>query len=553
MLDLIIRNGKVVDGSGLPAFNADLGVKDGVIVKIGPITEEAIETIDAEGQVVAPGFIDPHTHFDAQLLWDGAAKPAIEHGVTTIVPGNCSLSLAPLKAEHRMKLVGMFNQIEEMPYKAFAEGVEWNWETFEEFVRRIGRGLNINVAPLVGHSVLRLWVMGDDSMKRIASLSETQSMCDLLSECLESGAIGLSTSFIDMDERLQPVPSRYADPQELDALCAVLAQHNKILQVVHEFYDTDLSLARVDQLADISLIHGINTTLSPLFVDRNNAAGAQKIVERVAEQTERGARVWPQVQTRPIDISFNFSVPSLLFVRLPQWYALMRFNGPEQIMASLKDQNTRETLIAEAQGMMPLWNNLVLRQVVSEANQGMVGKTLKEIAALRQSDALNVMIDLSLEESLEAHFLSADMGHNDDSLVAPLLKHPNVMIGASDGGAHILSFATYGDTGYLLGHFVRDTAHLGLEAAVKKITADPANLWGMGNRGMLREGFIADITVFDASVVDRGAEYFVQDVPGDGYRYVRDAHGIHSVVIGGALAYDKANGYYEAHRGQVIG
>ncbi len=553
MLDLVIRNGKVVDGSGLPAFNADVGVKNGVIVKVGPITEEAVETIDAEGQVVAPGFIDPHTHFDAQLLWDGAAKPAIEHGVTTIVPGNCSLSLAPLKAEHRMKLVGMFNQIEEMPHKAFAEGVEWNWETFEEFVQRIGRGLNINVAPLVGHSVLRLWVMGDDSMKRIASPSETQSMCDLLSECLEAGAIGLSTSFIDMDERLQPVPSRYADPQELDALCAVLAQHNKILQVVHEFYDTDLTLARVDQLADISLKHGINTTLSPLFVDRNNAAGAQKIVERVAEQTARGARVWPQVQTRPIDISFNFSVPSLLFVRLPKWYALTRFNEPDQIMANLKDQNTRNTLIAEAQGMMPLWNNLVLRQVVSEANQELVGKTLKEIAALRQSDALNVMIDLSLEESLEAHFLSADMGHNDDALVAPLLKHPNVMIGASDGGAHILSFATYGDTGYLLGHFVRDTAHLDLEAAVKKITADPANLWGMGNRGMLREGFIADITVFDESVVDRGAEYFVQDVPGDGYRYVRDAHGIHSVVIGGALAYDKANGYYEAHRGQVIG
>ena len=141
MLDLVIKNGKVVDGSGLPAFNADVGVKDGVIVKIGPITEDAIETIDADGQVVAPGFIDPHTHFDAQLLWDGAAKPAIEHGVTTIVPGNCSLSLAPLKAEHRKKLVGMFNQIEEMPHKAFAEGVEWNWETFEEFVERIGRGL----------------------------------------------------------------------------------------------------------------------------------------------------------------------------------------------------------------------------------------------------------------------------------------------------------------------------------------------------------------------------------------------------------------------------
>lgn len=553
MLDLVIKNGKVVDGSGLPAYIADVGIKDDVIVKVGRVTEDASQVIDASDQVVAPGFIDPHTHFDAQLLWDGAAKPAIEHGVTTIVPGNCSLSLAPLKAEHRMKLVGMFNQIEEMPHKAFAEGVEWNWQTFEEFVERIGRGLDINVAPLVGHSVLRLWVMGDESMKRTASNSETQSMCDLLDECLEAGAIGLSTSFVDMDERLQPVPSRYADTQELDALCAVLSQHNKILQVVHEFYDTDLTLARVDQLAEISLQHGINTTLSPLFVDRNNAGGAQQIVARVAEQTARGARVWPQVQTRPIDISFNFSVPSLLFIRLPKWYALMRFNEPEQIMASLNDSSVRDALVAEAQGMMPLWNRLVLRQVVSEANQCLVGKTLQEIAELRGSDALNVMIDLSLEESLDAHFLSGDMGHNEDDLVAPLLKHPNVMVGASDGGAHILSFATYGDTGYLLGHFVRDTAHLGLEAAVKKITADPASLWGLGNRGMLREGFIADITVFDEAVVDRGVEYFVQDVPGDGYRYVRDAHGIHSVVIGGALAYDKVNGYREAHRGQIIG
>ena len=553
MLDLVIKNGKVVDGSGLPAYIADVGIKDDVIVKVGRVTEDASQVIDASDQVVAPGFIDPHTHFDAQLLWDGAAKPAIEHGVTTIVPGNCSLSLAPLKAEHRMKLVGMFNQIEEMPHKAFAEGVEWNWQTFEEFVERIGRGLDINVAPLVGHSVLRLWVMGDESMKRTASHSETQSMCDLLDECLEAGAIGLSTSFVDMDERLQPVPSRYADTQELDALCAVLSQHNKILQVVHEFYDTDLTLARVDQLAEISLQHGINTTLSPLFVDRNNAGGAQQIVARVAEQTARGARVWPQVQTRPIDISFNFSVPSLLFIRLPKWYALMRFNEPEQIMASLTDSSVRDALVAEAQGMMPLWNRLVLRQVVSDANQCLVGKTLQEIAELRGSDALNVMIDLSLEESLDAHFLSGDMGHNDDDLVAPLLKHPNVMVGASDGGAHILSFATYGDTGYLLGHFVRDTAHLGLEAAVKKITADPASLWGLGNRGMLREGFIADITVFDETVVDRGVEYFVQDVPGDGYRYVRDAHGIHSVVIGGALAYDKVNGYHEAHRGQIIG
>lgn len=553
MLDLVIKNGKVVDGSGLPAFVGDVAIKDGVIVKVGRVNEAAQTTVDASGQVVAPGFIDPHTHFDAQLLWDGAAKPAIEHGVTTIVPGNCSLSLAPLKAEHRMKLVGMFNQIEEMPHKAFAEGVEWNWETFDEFVARIGKDLDINVAPLVGHSVLRLWVMGDDSMKRTATEAETQAMCDLLDQCLNAGAIGLSSSFVDMDERLQPVPSRYADTVELDALCSVLSQHNKILQVVHEFFDNDLTLARIDQLADISLKHGINTTLSPLFVSHDNADSAQQIMARIVEQTERGARVWPQVQTRPIDISFNFSVPSLLFIRLRKWYALMRFSTPDQIIAQLQDPETRAALVAEAQVMMSLWERLVLRQVQSEANQELVGKTLKEIAEIRHSDALNVMIDISLEESLEAHFLSADMGHNDDQLVGELLQHPNVMVGASDGGAHILSFATYGDTGYLLGHFVRDTAYLGLEAAVKKITADPANLWGLGNRGLLREGFVADVTVFDEASIDRGVEHFVQDVPGDGFRYVRDAHGVNTVIIGGAVAYDHANGYHDAHRGQIIG
>ncbi len=553
MLDLVIRNGRVVDGTGLPLFAADVGIRDGKIVAVGKISEVAKEEYDAKDQIVAPGFIDPHTHFDAQLLWDGAAKPAIEHGITTIVPGNCSLSLAPLKAEHRMKLVGMFNQIEEMPHKAFEEGVEWNWETFDEFVSRIEKDLTINVAPLVGHSVLRLWVMGDASMQGPANETQIEAMKDLLDQCLSAGAIGLSTSFVDMDERLQPVPSRYSDTHELAALCDVLAGHNKILQVVHEFYDTDLTLARVDQLAEISLKHGITTTLSPLFVNEDNAEGAKQIMQRVVDQTARGARVWPQVQTRPIDISFTFSVPSLLFIRLPSWYALMRFNTPDQIMLTLQNSEARAKLVAEAQGMMSLWKRLVLRQVQTDANQVYVGKTLAEIAELRDTDPLNVMIDLSLEESLDAHFLSSDMGHNDDELVASFLTHPNVMIGASDGGAHILSFSTYGDTGYLFSRFVRQCKAMGLEQAVKKITSDTASLWGLDNRGFVKTGYAADITIFDDKSIGRGPEYYVQDVPGDGYRYVRDAIGVDAVIIGGALAYNSDSGYTDARKGRVIG
>lgn len=552
MYDLIIRNGRIVDGTGLPAFRADIGISAGRIAAIGKLEGPARQTLDAAGKAVAPGFIDPHTHFDAQLLWDGCAKPALSHGITTIVPGNCSLSLAPLKAEHRMKLVGMFNQIEEMPYKAFEQGVEWNWETFEEYLERIRRDLAINVAPLVGHSLLRLWVMNDDANRRAANDGEIEAMQALLRRCLDAGAIGLSTSFVDMDETLQPVPSRYAEPRELDALAAVLGDYGRMLQIVPEFYDADLTMARVDQLAELSLAHGIPTTFSPLFINRDNVDAVQRVMRRVELQFARGARVWPQVQTRPIDISFSFAVPSLLFIRLPKWYRIMRFGTHEQIVAAFRDPAQREALTADARSMDALWSQLVLRQVRGTANRPLVGKTLAEIAALRGSTALDVMIDLSLEEDLGAHFLAADMGHNDDERVAALLNHPLVHVGASDGGAHILSFSTYGDTGYLFSRFVRDTRAMSLEAAVRKITGDTARIWGMDNRGILQPGFAADVTIFDPDTIDRGPEYFADDVPGDGSRYVRDAIGIDTVIVGGAIAWSASGGYTNDGRGRIL-
>ncbi|MBL6686726.1 MAG: amidohydrolase family protein [Pseudomonadales bacterium] len=551
-MDTIIRNGMIADGTGKPLFTADIGIINDRIVEIGAITGQANHEIDASGKIVSPGFIDPHTHFDAQLLWDGAAKPAIEHGITTIVPGNCSLSLAPLKAEHRMKLVGMFNQIEEMPHKAFSEGVTWDWETFEEYIERIQRDLSINVAPLVGHSLLRLWVMSDAAMSRAATPEEISDMADLLSRCIAAGAVGLSTSFVDMDERLQPVPSRYACTTELDGLCKVLSETGKLLQVVHEFYDTDLTLARIDQLAELSLKFDITTTLSPLFLNADNQEGVQAIMKRVDAQMQRGARVWPQVQTRPIDISFSFAVPSLLFIRLPSWYALMRFSDHDGIKAAFEDPAKRAALVQEASAMMPLWSVLTLRRVNTEKNAHLVGQTLAAIASERDSNPLDVMIDLSIEEDLDAHFLAASMGHNDDLAVADLLKQPNVMIGASDGGAHILSFSTYGDTGYLFSKFVRDCAAMSVELAVQKITSEPAEIWGIAERGQLKPGFIADITIFDAATIARGEEYYVQDVPGEGFRYVRDAQGVSQVLISGAVAYDQTYGYSEARTGKIV-
>ncbi|MFT5693233.1 MAG: N-acyl-D-amino-acid deacylase [Oceanicoccus sp.] len=552
MLDLLVKNGRVVDGSGLPAYNSDIGIKDGRILRIGKISEDAKQVIDAEGKIVAPGFIDPHTHFDAQLLWDGYAKPSIAHGITTIVPGNCSLSLAPLKAEHRKKLVGMFNQIEEMPIAAFEQGVEWNWETFDEFVKRIESELSINVAPLVGHSALRLWVMGDAANQRIATQAEVEAMQELLRECLRAGAVGMSTSFVDFDEKMQPVPCRYSDTRELNALSAVLGEFGRILQIVNEFFDADLTVARIDQLADISLAYNITTTFSPLFVNNDSFDAVDKIISRVEEQFARGARVWPQVQTRPIDISFCFESPSLLFIRLPSWYSIIRFGSHEDIIGAFSNSEMRAKLTAEAAGMTSVWEQLILRQVKHEKNEALVGKTLLEIAQQRNSTAIDVMIDISLEEDLQAHFLSANMGHNDVQKVGELLAHPNVLVGASDGGAHILSFATFGDTGHLISQFVRKAGLLSLEQAIKKITLDTATIWGIPDRGLLKPNYVADITIFDEATIDRGPEYFVQDVPGDGHRYVRDAIGIDTVIIGGAISYQHHSGYTESHRGVVL-
>jgi N-acyl-D-aspartate/D-glutamate deacylase len=551
MYDLVIRNGTIVDGSGLPSFKADVAVNGNRIARIGRIPEKGRKEIDADGKVVSPGFIDPHTHFDAQLLWDGFAKPALSHGVTTIVPGNCSLSLAPLKAEYRMKLVGMFNQIEEMPLKAFKEGVVWDWETFSEYITRIRKGLAINVAPLVGHSVLRLWVMGEAAMQRTATPEEISAMQEVLRECLDAGAIGLSTSYVDMDEKLQPVPSRYADTEEVDALASVLGEYGRILQIVPEFYDPDLTIARLDQLAEISLKYAIPTTFSPLFVNADNTAAVDRVMRRVDEQFARGARVWPQVQTRPIDISFSFAVPSLLFMRLPSWYGIMRFGTPEQIMAAFRDPDNRAKLIKESAPYDMLWPNLRLRQVQTAANQKYVGQTLAEIAAARGTTPVDVMIDLSLEEALDAHFMAANMGHNSDERVGHLLKHPRVHIGASDGGAHILSFSTYGDTGYLFSHFVRDLNAMSIESAVKKITSDTASIWGIPDRGLLQQGYVADIVLFDPATIARGEEKYVKDVPGDGSRYVRDALGVDTVIVGGGVAWTAAQGYQET-RGEVL-
>lgn len=542
MFDVIVRGGLVVDGSGQPGFQGDVAVKDGRIAAVGRVEGEARRVVDAAGRVVAPGFIDPHTHFDVQLLWDGAARPALEHGVTCVVPGNCSLSLAPLKAADRPRVVGMFQQIEEMPPEAFTTAFEWTWEDFAGYRAAIEKALSINVAPLVGHSVIRLWVMGPAAQERAATPDEIAAMQDLLRQCLDAGAVGLSTSFVDIDENGRPVPSRFAQFEELDALAAVLGEYGRMLQCVPEFYATDITIARIDQLAELSLKHDIPTTFSPLFDTSAVPDNAPRAIARVEEQFARGARVWPQMQTRPIDISFSLLRPSLFFARLPRWVRVLRL-PLEARLAALRDPDTVAKLVADTgpDGGEAMMGRLILRGG-DAAPADLAGKTLSEIAKARGQVPARALIDLSLEHGLDVAFLSASQGHQSTDRIGPMLAHPLVHIGASDGGAHIASFSTYGDTGYLFSEFVRKGRHLSLEQAVAKITGETADIWGLKDRGRLQPGLAADIVVFDAETIDREAELPTFDMPGDGMRYVRAARGIDTVLVNGEVAY--ADGAY---------
>ena len=550
--DLLIKNGSVIDGTGSATKHADLGIKDGVIVSIGQLEGDALETIDAKDLVVSPGFIDIHTHFDPQLCWDGHATPSIEHGITTVVTGNCSLSLAPIKGKADAdKIVSMFGVIEDIKKTTFDEAVPFSWQSFPEYLDHIRPKLGINVGALIGHSAIRLFVMGPESQQREATQEEISKMCEIVREAMRAGALGISSSYVDIDENGDPVPSRFAGFDEKVALAQAMGESGRgIWQVVPYFPDMKQQLDNIRELGDISLAANVPCSLQPVL-SSPTSPNAEELIEALEKEQARGARVFGQTMPRCFDLNMRLSETSMLLYALPRWKKIMDLPR-EQRLEQFKEQKSElVNEMKDAKGMSGSIPFLKVGSVKSDENQRYQGQYLGSIAQEENKELGEVILDLSIRDNLDTEFQLQNVINADKQAVAKIVSHPLCHFGASDAGAHITQFCGTGDTSHLLQHYVRETSTFSLEEAIHKMTGELAVDWGLADRGTLEEGKAADIVIFNSETVSVGKEEFVDDFPGEARRYVRKSEGYDVVIVNGAIAYQDGR-YTETLNGRVV-
>jgi N-acyl-D-amino-acid deacylase len=551
-VSIAIRGASIVDGTGAPAFKGDVAVAGGTIAALGKFDGTAAREIDAAGMVLSPGFVDVHTHYDPQLCWDRLATPSLEHGVTTTIIGNCSLSLAPVRPGTSRKLIRMFGKIEDIKEPTFDEGVPFKWESFGQYLEFIRPGLGINVGALVGHSALRYYVMGPESQERVATDAEIAAMCGLLEGAMVDGAIGMSTSYVDIDENNRPVPSRLADLREKVALCKAMAKSGRgTLQTVPYFLDPEQQLRNIEELGELSLASGVFCTIAPIIYSPATPELYKRNLDKLDEQRARGARVFGQSMPRCFNINIRLSETSFLLYGIPSWNALMQLPVKDRI-AGFSDPAARKLLVDDAeQRISPLLRAAVVGEIYSKANEPFRGRRLADIAKSLGKPVAETMLEIALADGLQTEFQINNFVHADKDIVAVMLNHPSIHIGASDAGAHVSQFCGAGDTTDLLARFVREFGKLSIERAIHRITAEPADAWGIRNRGRIAQGAAADLVLFDANTIARGEEEFVSDFPGGGKRYIRHARGIDKVIVNGEIVVDRGR-YTQARAGQIV-
>jgi len=551
--DFLFRNALIVDGSGSPGVQGDVAVAGGKILAVGSFEGDATEEIDATGLALAPGFIDIHTHFDPQLCWDRLATPSIEHGVTTVITGNCSLSLAPVHPDGVAKVISMFEVIEDIKKRTFDAAVPFSWETFPEYLDHIRKDLGINVGALIGHSAIRLYVMGKEAQKRAANADEIAAMCAIVEEAMAAGALGISSSYVDIDENMEPVPSRFAELDEKIALCKAMAKSGRgVWQVVPFFPELPQQLANIKELGEISRAAGVMCSLQPIL-SSPDSPDAKESIAALEEEHAKGGRVYGQVMPRCFDLNMRLSETSMLLYGLPGWKAIMDEPMPGRI-ASFADPDRRTALVEEmntAKGMSAAIALLRVGQVKSPKNEPFVGKNLMEIAASEGTTIGDVVLDLALADDLETEFQLINVLNANKEAVAGLIDHPLCHFGASDAGAHVTQFCGTGDTTHLLEYYVEQTGQMTLERAVHRMTHEVATDWGLSDRGLIAVGRPADLVLFDPHTVAVGENTFRNDFPGEANRYVREGRGYGAVMINGEIVLRDGQ-YTEARPGRIV-
>ncbi len=550
---LLIKNANIVDGTGSDAYIGDVSIHDGIISDIGKVDGNFENTIDANGLTLAPGFIDIHTHFDPQLCWDGYATPSIEHGVTTVVTGNCSLSLAPIRDGGEEKIISMFQVIEDIKKPTFDAAVPFSWETFGEYLDHIRPNLGINVGALIGHSAVRLYVMGEDSQKREATDDEIQKMSEIVEIAMEQGALGVSSSYVDVDENLHPVPSRFACKKEKIALARAATKTGRgVWQVVPYFLDMKTQLENIEELGDISCESGIMCTFQPVL-STPDAPKAEQIMEALQKQRDRGAKVFGQTMPRCFDLNMRLSETSMLLFGMPTWKSIMDLPSNERKEA-FSDKDKQKSLIKEAstaEGMSAALPMLKIGEVYSDQNEKYSGKYLMEIAQEENKEIGQVILDIALTDDLKTEFQLVNVLNSDKESVSHLITSELCHFGASDAGAHITQFCGTGDTTHLLEHYVRETQKMSLPTAIFRMTKEVADDWGIKDRGVIEKGKAADIVLFDIENVGISDEVFVNDFPGEASRYMRFSKGYEYVLVNGAIVYQDSK-YTDVKSGVVV-
>ena len=546
-LDLAIKNGTIVDGSGAPRFRADIGIQDGQIVEIGRIRSGAKQVIDAEGRVVSPGFIDGHTHMDAQVAWDPLGSCSCWHGVTSVIMGNCGFALAPCQPNQREWIARCLEAVEDIPTEAMMAGINWTWETFPEYLGNVDKlPKAINYGAFLGHSALRMYTMGERSLSETASEDDLRRMGASISEALKAGALGFSTSRASthVTPDGSPIASRIADWTEIDYLVDVMAQHNRgIFQIgpdVSSGEAHEIFLARLKKVA-------VDSGRPVMFGTLSTHQGVdpypwESQMQYLDDTVASGGRVYGQTTTKPIIALF--SVKSYLpFDNLPAWRELRNLPISEQ-QQRFTDPDIRRALVAAEAGMKPRDNTFqgggAATTDPKKPDYGNLfalkgvdwdDPTVEEVAQQRNQHPVEAMLDLMVENE-DQLFVQPLVNETPDDVLG-MLRHPRTLATFSDSGAHVCQEMGSSLQTHLLSYWVRKREMFSLEEAVRMVTFDNASAFELADRGLLRPGYRADIVVFDEATIKPRLPTVESDLPGGSRRLVQKADGISATVVNG--------------------